>query len=410
MATTTPSPAAYCLDLTRLVSRVGLGPLTGVDRVELAYFSKFLSEDALFFGLVKLRFGYAMLDRAGAQALYDRMVLGARWGGINRLQSLGSKRPRAVMQAQADIRRLSVGRARSGGLARLLKKHLPDGTEYFNVGHSDLSEKVLVAVKSLPGARISVLVHDTIPLDFPQFQRPEIPLQFKAKLQAVGAFADRVICTSAVTGDDIRRHLSKWGRVPEMQVAHLGLSPGLEHSGDPHDTPPIAQPYFITLGTIEPRKNHTLLLDIWDRFAKSGDPFPGLVIAGRRGWKNQSVFERLDEKPAGVVELNELPDRDVSLLMARAAGLLFPSHCEGFGLPAAEAAVMGVPVICNDLPVFREVLGNYPVYADVADLYSWETKINNLAHYGKNRNNEKGRTEFDKDQLSWNNHFKVVLT
>ncbi|MBV1903498.1 MAG: glycosyltransferase family 4 protein [Marinosulfonomonas sp.] len=409
MAITTPSPAAYCLDLTRLVSRVGLGPLTGIDRVELAYFSRFLSGDALFFCLVKLRFGYALLDRAGAQALYDRMVLGARWGGINRFYSLGSKRPRAVMQAQADIRRFSVGRARSGGLARLLKKHLPNGTEYFNVGHSNLSEKVLVAIKSLLGGRISVLVHDTIPLDFPQFQRPEIPEKFKIKLQAVGAFADRVISTSAVTGDDIRRHLSKWGRVPEMLVAHLGLSPVHDYSGNPHENPPIAQPYFITLGTIEPRKNHTLLLDIWDRLAKSDDPFPGLVIVGRRGWKNQSVFERLDEKPAGVVELNDLPDRDVWALMSGAAGLLFPSHCEGFGLPAAEAAVMGVPVICSDLPVFREILGNYPVYADVADLYSWETKINNFVHYGKNRNNKKRRTGLDRDQLSWNKHFENVL-
>ncbi|MBV1867408.1 MAG: glycosyltransferase family 4 protein [Marinosulfonomonas sp.] len=408
MAITTPRPPAYCLDLTRLVSRVGQGPLTGIDRVELAYFSKFLSETPVFFCLVKLRFGYVLLDRAGAQAVYDRMVLGAEWGSINRLRSFGSKLLNSVIQAESDISRLSVGHALAQGLSGLLRKHLPDGTEYFNVGHSNLSKRVLGAMKSLPGARLSILVHDAIPLDYPQFQRPEIPAQFTAKLQAVGTYADRVVCTSATARDDIVRHLSEWGRVPETLVAHLGVSPVPDLTGGLNDGLQIAPPYFVILGTIEPRKNHALLLDIWERLAKSGELFASLVIVGRRGWNNGAVFERLDKAPTGIVELNDLPDHDVWSLMSGAAGLLFPSHCEGFGLPAAEATVLGVPVICNDLPVFREILGSYPVYADVADMYLWETKIKNFTHYGENGDNKRS-VGLDKDQLSWDKHFESVL-
>ena len=67
-------PAARLLDLTRLVSRVGRGPLTGIDRVELAYLDALLRQPEPLFALVRTTLGYVLLDRPGALALHARLT------------------------------------------------------------------------------------------------------------------------------------------------------------------------------------------------------------------------------------------------------------------------------------------------------------------------------------------------
>ncbi len=96
-------------------------------------------------------------------------------------------------------------------------------------------------------------------------------------------------------------------------------------------------------------------------------------------------------------------------LVAGAAGLLFPSCAEGFGLPPAEAAAAGVPVICNELPVMREILGEYPIYASVTDSYSWIKTIWELAEAGRVAEgpNDRSRTRFEAP--TWEAHFNTVL-
>jgi glycosyltransferase involved in cell wall biosynthesis len=92
-----------------------------------------------------------------------------------------------------------------------------------------------------------------------------------------------------------------------------------------------------------------------------------------------------------------------------AAGALFPSLAEGYGLPPIEAAALGVPVICNDLPVYREILGDIPVYASVLDRYLWRTTINDLT---KDQRAEQ-QTNLTRKPLitrpNWKNHFNLVL-
>jgi glycosyltransferase involved in cell wall biosynthesis len=93
----------------------------------------------------------------------------------------------------------------------------------------------------------------------------------------------------------------------------------------------------------------------------------------------------------------------VASLLIGAIALLFPSHAEGFGLPPIEAAGHGVPVIAANLPVLREICGNFPVYLDPTDSYSWMETIHRLAHSGP---------AIRKKQAvpNWADHFKAVLT
>ncbi|MEF9606119.1 glycosyltransferase, partial [Paracoccus sp. PXZ] len=125
----------------------------------------------------------------------------------------------------------------------------------------------------------------------------------------------------------------------------------------------LSHPFFVTLGTIEPRKNHALLLDTWQILERRPDP-PRLFIIGRRGWENRAVFARLDRLPPGgaVRELPDLDDGAVAALIGRSHGLLMPSRAEGFGLPLTEAAGRGIPVLASPLLAAREMLGDYATW------------------------------------------------
>ena len=108
--------------------------------------------------------------------------------------------------------------------------------------------------------------------------------------------------------------LSDWlGRVPPGCVAALGVLVASPCQPDLAELD-LARPWFVTIGTIEPRKNHALLLDVWQALSQRlpAAQMPQLVIAGSRGWRNEAVFRRLDARPAGVIE---------------AAGMLLIARC-----------------------------------------------------------------------------------
>ena len=377
---------ARLLDLSRLVSRVGRGPLTGIDRVEMAWLQGLLDRPDPFWALVRAAPGFMLLDRAGVAALAARLTGTVPWGMPDALSRLHLRQSPARRRVMSDLRRLALGRAGAvapaAGLARLLARHLPAGTVWIATGHSNLAPEVFDAVQGLPGGRAVVMIHDTIPLDHPAFGRPEAAALFARRFALTGARADLAIYNSAATRAAAEARFADAGRVPPGVVAHLGIAPVPPGALPPGLDP--ARPAFVVLGTIEPRKNHALLLDLWAGFA----PLPSarrplLVIAGRRGWNNAAVFARLDARPPDVLEFNDLDDATVSALMCHSRALLFPSLAEGFGLPVCEAAALGVPVIANDLPVLREVLGDLPRLIPVTDRERWQGTI--LVHADPDR-------------------------
>lgn len=382
--------------------------MTGIDRVEFEYLNALLADHTPLFGLVRLTLGYAVLDRAGVAALAERLAGRTDWGSPDLIARGSRKLPPLRRRAEAEVRRLAIRKFRRAELGAHLSDLLSQGSAYLNVGHSNIDARVMHAVRGVADATIAVLIHDTIPLDFPEFQRPATASHFANKFRLMIECADLVICPSQATRRDIERHVPQAAKLPNLSVAHLGVR---SHSPTPDALPEnlhTTAPYFVALGTIEPRKNHALLLDVWDQLSKRADP-PQLFVVGQRGWNNDAVFRRLDRRPANVTEINDLPDGAVWALLDDATGLLFPTLSEGFGLPAAEATALGIPVICNDLPVFREVLGDYPIYAEAPDLYSWETKITELADNSEMVNNRTVVSRQRVDLPTWKDHFNLVL-
>ena len=366
--------------------------MTGVDRVEFAYLDQFLRLDTPCLGLVRTALGFLLLDRPAMTALRDGSLDLTRNDLIGRI---AWRRDPARGRAEAALRRLAIARCTKRGLARLLKRHLRPGSSYFNTGHANLDHRTMAQVRAV-GLRIAVLVHDTIPLDHPEFARPDTVEPFRHKMQVVATHADLVIHTTNSARALTEAQLARLGCVPDGITANLGVP-----VADPVPTDAPQTPYFVTLGTIEPRKNHGFLLDLWAQLPEPS----GLLILGGRGWSNAEVFARLDALPpdSPIQERAGLTDGQIAFLLQGAQGLLFPSYAEGFGIPAIEAASLGTPVVTSDLPVFQELLGEFAVYLDVTDSYSWMETISRLAK--ADRTHRKGRTP-----PNWAQHFKLVLS
>jgi glycosyltransferase involved in cell wall biosynthesis len=385
------------LDLTRLLSRAGR-MLTGIDRVERAYLQELIARPAPVFGLVRTSLGYLLLDRGGMAAM-DAALTAGDWGKAGLLSRLSVRSAPARKSAETLLRRVAVARCLPAGLGGMLRRALPAGTVYLNIGHSNLTDRVLTAMRQVPDARITVMIHDTIPLDLPALQRPGSVEDFAAKLARVSRHADLILCPSAVVKGDLERHLSALGRVQDVADIPLGVTVPRPDPGALPAGLDLSTPYFVALGTIEPRKNHRLLLDVWDSF---GPDRPTLFICGSRGWLNADVFARLDARPPGIVELPGLSDGAVAALLSGARALLFPSLAEGFGIPLAEAAALGTPVLCGDLAICHEVLGATAVYLPLDSLYVWKDAVLSAV-------NQAPVAQKHFVPPDWSSHFKIAL-
>lgn len=396
-------PTARLLDFTRLLRRAGR-VMTGVDRVELAYLEALIANEVPVWGLARTPLGYVLLDSAGLIAFHERLVGTTQYSSPDLLSRLLRGKSDTARRALTDARKLSSARCLPNGLSAMLCRELPAGTAYLNTGHSNLTQRVFSAVRTVPQAWITVFVHDVIPLEYPQYQREGSVEVFEKKMRRVRNFADLIIYNSADTQFRAEAVMAAWGVVPKGIVAHLGTVPPVPNAAEIPNGLSLEAPYFISVGTIEPRKNHALLLDVWDEL---GPNAPLLLICGGRGWNNEAVFTRLDAlgADARVRELSGLTDGALMALIEGAHGMLFPSHAEGFGLPAVEALQLGTPVLCSNKVTFREILANKAIYLDDSKVKTWEEGIVNWSKQARDTSRVN-----DFEAPTWAAHFKIALS
>ncbi|MQR00791.1 glycosyltransferase family 4 protein [Glaciimonas soli] len=338
------------IDVTRLLDRSMTGRLpTGVDRVGLAYIRHF-SERAK--ALVRVSGRTIVLPQAASRILFSKLLTPS--ADFNR-----------------TVRWL-VGRECFKWPGN---RHLKDAF-LFNTGHSGLEQTSYPRQLRRQGVRPLFVVHDLIPITHPEYCRPGEQGKHVIRMNNVLDLASGVIANSQATLDELNHFAQKAGKpMPPAMVALLAAP----QFTAPAFVRPMAEPYFVMLSTIEPRKNHWLMLQLWRRLVeRMGTRAPKLVVIGQRGWECENVIdllERCEDLRGVVTELPDCSDADLATYLHHSQALLFPSFVEGYGMPLVEALTAGIPVIASDLPVFREIAGDIPDYLDPLDVMGWMTRI-----------------------------------
>jgi len=279
---------------------------------------------------------------------------------------------------------------------------------YMNIGHTGLDEPSLPRWIERNSLRAVYLIHDLIPLLHPEYCRPGEETKHRRRMENVLTSAHGLIGNSQATIDDLAFFAAEHDLpMPPAVAAWIAGSqiPSLvgRESFD--------RPHFITVGTIEGRKNHSLLLHIWKRLVRQyGLKTPLLVIVGQRGWEaghSLAMLDRAADLKDHVIELGNCDDQTLAGLIAGARALLMPSFAEGFGMPVAEAIQLGTPVIASDLPVFHEFAGSIPTYLDPLDGVGWESAIMNFT--GDSLERERQLQEMQGYRApDWVSHFDQV--
>lgn len=393
--------AEVVLDLSRLLSRSYHVTPTGIDRVEFVYARELLNR-------IPDRLAFAAVHPAGGY--YGRLPVGA----VRQFLSFTDARWRNpdVLDPQA------VRAAANRHLLALRPRPVPTAARqriYLQASHHHLEDIDLVAaILKRETARLISLIHDVIPLTHPEFARIDGGARHLRAMRTIDRHASGIIGNSAATVEAVREHLTDTRSDRVIRVAHLGT--------DPVELPSVSRPavlstvpagpYFVCVATIEPRKNHLLLLNIWRRLVETlGSAAPRLVLIGRRGWENENAIDMIERCTAlsgYVIEASNMSDREMHAVLGGAQALLLPSFAEGFGMPVSEALAAGLPVICSDIAALREVGGATPDYLDPLDGMGWLEAIMAYSEPASPRRAAQLERMAQWRPVSWAEHLDVV--
>ena len=257
---------------------------------------------------------------------------------------------RSVLSPASTLGRLALVHAANVIGAPVLDRVL-GRTDVFHAGN---------LVRRAPGrAHLTATIHDLTSWIMPE-------VHTKATARADQSFAERIlkaanglIAVSENTRQDAIRIL---GIHPDrIRTIHSGVSDEYFDARPTAQTRERTKPYVLFVGTVEPRKNLTTLLDAWRSLKPDFRERFDLVIAGPEGWDSSGTMARIRGE---ATYLGYVPESELPGLMAGATLFVYPSLYEGFGFPVVEAMAAGVPVLSSRTSCLPEIAGDAACYAD----------------------------------------------
>lgn len=227
------------------------------------------------------------------------------------------------------------------------------------------------------GIDIYFVVYDILLIHHPEWWPRDSDVTFRRWLEIISELSTGLVCISQATANAIKDWLLYFPpqRADCLKIDYFHLGADIDQSIPSGGLPDNAEsvlaalrsaPTVLMVGTVEPRKGHAQALNAFDLLWQNGIAV-NLVIVGQHGWDVEVLAKQLDTHPElgqRLFWLKGISDEYLSEVYAISTVLLAASLGEGFGLPLIEAAQRHLPIIARDLPVFREVAGNYAFYFD----------------------------------------------
>lgn len=244
----------------------------------------------------------------------------------------------------------------------------------------------------LPQLKIVLTFYDLVLYFFPAVMRPLARMQQRLFQSYSIKKADYIFTISETTRKDVIDTFHY--PAEKIEAALLGYHKPQAESLPSDWKPIIKRPYFLSVSTIEPRKNYSTLMEAYLKYVsefqiaesnskkrnEQKEP-AALILAGRKGWESKEFYDRLAEiqaKTGSLYIAEGFSDGQLRTLYENCSAFLFPSLYEGFGLPLLEAMLYKKPAVSSDIGTSREIGVDDILYADPLSIDDWVSKIKSI--------------------------------
>ncbi len=291
------------------------------------------------------------------------------------------------------------------------------GDAFVSVGHDWALDftTLFTKVTQERGARLISFCHDLIPVIFPEYCLGADQKKMEAYFDLLFARSSLILCNSTCTQLDVLKYHATRG-MPEPQTLVVPLGCDVPDAADNSETDLAPKENFILyVSTIERRKNHQLLYNVYAELATHPDfqHLPTVLFVGMQGWRVENLMDdiRLNQKVSHKFKiLPHVTDAQLGQLYRQALFCVYPSYYEGWGLPVAEALALGKVVIASDAGALPEASGGYALHLGPYDTKAWRDAILRMATDTPWRQDWERRITSGFQPNSWDRAAAVLLT
>lgn len=258
---------------------------------------------------------------------------------------------------------------------KLFAQSVKPGDVLLNLGAPWAREgycEAIRAAKKIHQIGFCSLIHDIMPVTHLNYVSPKRAPEFIRWLDEMTSTWDIVLTPSDYSKKALASYLESKGKpVPPMHKIPYGSGFG-QNNRPSTNVRPFGHSFVLFVSTIEVRKNHILLFRIWRKLIEKHGPeaIPKLVFAGKYGWEIEDLKRELADSNhlnGKIVVAGSLSDEAVGAAYRDCLFTVFPSHCEGWGLPVSESLANNKYCIASNATSVPEVAGPFADYFDPND-------------------------------------------
>lgn len=282
------------------------------------------------------------------------------------------------------------------------------------IGFSDKQVKLLDDFKICYSGQIVQVLYDLTPIITPQTHQEETIKNFMKFINFIQNKVDFILFGGQTCKNDYINYVRNNGlKQVNGDFIMFGSNP---HKGSDESILDILNikpnEYVLTVGSVEPRKNHEILYDAYTYLIENNVvDLPILVIAGYPGWKNTDFLNKLhnDQRVANLIKIVTPSDYQLSALYKNCKFTLLPSLYEGWSLTLPESLRYGKFALVSDVPPLRETGSEYVEYINPFDTAGWAHKIHYYSTHSDELFEKEKNIKLNYKCTSWSDCAKRIL-